>query len=141
MKRVKIDWDELEGAFDFASYEMPHFLDTETGEIILLSDGVDDYEELQERIEADTEGRYLEVPVQDSREGYRDMEDFIETVGDSRLHDLLWVAIDGRGAFRRFKDVLLRYPQERERWFAFSAERNRLRVREWLEENEIEPID
>jgi hypothetical protein len=142
MKRVKIDWNEIEGAFEFASYELPHYLDTVTGEVILLTeDGVEDYEQVLEQVEADAEGRYLEIPVKDSSEGYRDMEHFIETVRDLRLRDLLEVAINGRGAFRRFKDVLLSYPEERERWFAFERERLVERIREWLQAEEIEPIE
>jgi hypothetical protein len=49
------------------------------------------------------------------------------------------VAITGRGAFRRFKDVLLDYPRERERWFAFRDALMAERVREWLAEHDIEP--
>jgi Uncharacterised protein family (UPF0158) len=44
----------------------------------------------------------------------------------------LEVAIDGRGAFRRFKNVLFDWPDDREEWFAFSDERRRGRAREWL---------
>jgi hypothetical protein len=142
MNRVKIDWNELEGAFESASYELPQYLDTVTGEVILLTeDGVDDYEQVLEQVEGDTEGRYLEIPLKDSSEGYRDMEHFIKTVRDPRLRDLLEVAINGRGAFRRFKDVLLSYPEERERWFAFERERLVERIRDWLQAEEIEPIE
>ncbi len=49
------------------------------------------------------------------------------------------VALDGRGAFRRFKDVLAEYPAERERWFGFHDERVRKAMREWLEDHDIEP--
>jgi len=35
------------------------------------------------------------------------MEGLTGTVGDARLRDRLEVALDGRGAFRRFKNVLL----------------------------------
>jgi Uncharacterised protein family (UPF0158) len=35
------------------------------------------------------------------------------------------IAIRGRGAFRRFKDELARWPGELERWHAFSEERQR----------------
>lgn len=38
----------------------------------------------------------------DSRDGYRDMVDFIDTLPDQRLGDRLSDAIQGRGAFRRF---------------------------------------
>ena len=44
------------------------------------------------------------------------------------------VAISGRGAFRRFKDVLLRYPEERERWFQFKNEWMQERALEWLDD-------
>ena len=60
-------------------------------------------------IEADDGSRYLEVPEADSQEGYRDMEAFIEMVADERLQRELGRAIQGRGAFRRFKDVLLEH--------------------------------
>lgn len=75
----------------------------------------------------------------EAREGYEDMEAFISTVGNQRLQDLLWIAIRGRGAFRRFKDVLAGHPTERERWFAFRAARVLERVREWLADEGIEP--
>lgn len=84
--------------------------------------------------------RYLELPRPDSRAGYRDMEDFIESVQDERLQKRLWKAIDGRGAFRRFKDELLEYPGEEQRWFAFRHARRRQRVLAWLAEEGIEPI-
>ncbi len=69
------------------------------------------------------------------------MEAFIETVTDEHLAELLAVAIDGRGAFRRFKGVLARYPQERERWFRFKDERLRQRALDWLARHGIEPED
>ncbi len=56
------------------------------------------------------------------------------------LKEKLWIALNGKGAFRRFKDVLLNYPEKREKWFSFKDERLKKRVMEWLEENEIELI-
>lgn len=84
--------------------------------------------------------RYIGIDPQGSREGYSDMEAFIETVQDRQLQNRLERAIAGRGAFRMFKDVLLDYPRERERWFQFQAERQRERALEWLKEEGIEPI-
>jgi Uncharacterised protein family (UPF0158) len=46
--------------------------------------------------------------------------------------DRLGIAIDGRGAFRRFKDTISRWPDEQERWYRFSDERRRGRARQWL---------
>jgi hypothetical protein len=84
--------------------------------------------------------RFIEIPQVDSREGYEDMEAFIETVPRQHLQELLQVAIQGKGAFRRFKDVLGAYPQERERWFQFHDERLRQRGLKWLDRENINPI-
>jgi hypothetical protein len=82
------------------------------------------------------EDRFLWIHGGGSGDGYRDMVRFIDTVGDSvngqDRADRLGIAIQGRGAFRRFKDVLSRWPDELERWFEFSAERERGRTRAWL---------
>ncbi len=85
------------------------------------------------RIRTDSGDRYVHVPFEGSREGYRDIQRFITTVDNEHLRQLLEVASDGKGAFRRFKDVLSDHPQERQRWFEFSQERKLRRAREWLE--------
>jgi Uncharacterised protein family (UPF0158) len=64
--------------------------------------------------------------------GYADMEDFVARVRDPRAHHLLERAITGRGAFRRFKDALLDYPELRRAWFAFHDVRGERRAIEWL---------
>jgi hypothetical protein len=60
------------------------------------------------------------------------MQDFIATVPDLDLGDRLDIGIQGRGAFRRFRDVLASWPGELARWYAFSEERQRGRARAWL---------
>jgi hypothetical protein len=76
--------------------------------------------------------RWLRVECRGSRDGYGDMEDFIGTVSDVRCREMLQVAIAGRGAFRRFKDVLAHWPEELERWRLVSDQRGRGRARAWL---------
>jgi uncharacterized protein UPF0158 len=76
--------------------------------------------------------RWLHVSVEGSRAGYSDMRKFIDILSDPRLIERLSDAIRGRGAFRRFKDVLSRCPEEFSRWHAFADERQRGRARAWL---------
>lgn len=89
--------------------------------------------------EDDDPERWLPVECEGSREGYHDMETFIDTLVDPQQADRLTVAIQGRGAFRRFKDALQRTPDELERWFAFSEERQRGRARTWLADAGYKP--
>lgn len=85
--------------------------------------------------------RWLWVQCVGSRDGYRDMEDFIANMTDSHQAELLAVAIEGRGAFRRFKDVLHRWPDLVERWYGFSDDRRTGRAREWLADAGYRPAD
>ncbi len=81
---------------------------------------------------ADDPERWLPVHNEGSLEAYRDMESFIASVEDPGRAERLARAIAGRGAFRRFKDELARWPGELERWCALSEERQRGRARTWL---------
>lgn len=73
--------------------------------------------------------------------GYGDMEDFVARIREPRTRDLLERAIAGRGAFRRFKDTLLDYPDLRQAWFAFHDARWERRAIDWLAERDlVDPV-
>jgi len=90
------------------------------------------------RIEEDLGHRYIEIPRADSHEAYRDMQRFIVTVEDERLQNRLWGAIQGRGAFRCFKDTLYGDYREQKRWYAFRDACLRERALDWLATLDIE---
>ena len=136
-KRLPIDLELVRAAFDDRDGDGRWFLDGETGEVLHLDESDDD--DLADRIDEGGE-RYIVIPFQGSTAGYRDMVEFINSVGDNRLRALLDVAINGKGAFRRFKAVLQDYPEERERWFAFQQQRADQRILSWLESEDIEPV-
>jgi hypothetical protein len=73
----------------------------------------------------------------ESRVAYGDMEDFVATVGDPRARGVLGRAIAGRGAFRRFKDALLDFPELRAAWFALLDARMERRALEWLVDRKL----
>jgi len=141
-KTLKIDLDELCSAMENSSYEHEYYLDLDNGEILFLSKYMDDEEtkKLKNQIEEDFD-RYERIPKAESHEGYEDMVDFIATVKDEHLAELLEVAINGKRAFRRFKDVLLNYPEERERWFQFKDDRTQERALEWLDDIDVSLIE
>lgn len=116
------------------------YIDRETGEVLTGNQDYpleiipDEEDENYEQVEAEFNLRYLPIPQAGSSSAYQDMVDFIETVEAERLQDLLEVAIQGRGAFGRFKDVLRRseYESERNRWFSFSEKCEYDRAVAWL---------
>ena len=113
-------------------------INLETGECWPWSDELQDDEQDDE--EEDDEDRWLYVEPVGSRAGYRDMEVFIATVRDPDIADRLEIAIDGRGAFHRFKDVLSRWPEELARYYQISGERQRGRARACLADKGYRPV-
>jgi len=134
---VPIDWEALEDAFENNAPEVHSYLHLSTGEVLRVVDGIAD-PEMHQRIASD--GSYMRIEPVSSREQYRWMERFIPMVEDKPLSDLLVQAIDGKGAFRRFKDVLMSQAAERERWFAFRSERLRVFMEAWLAAHALKPI-
>jgi len=124
-----VDLEDLAEALEDHSYDHSWWLDPQTGEVVLWSDY------LEAQGEPDPESRALRPigPVP-SHEGYADMQDFIERVRNPHARNALDRAIAGRGAFRRFKDTLLDFPDLREAWFRFHDVRVELRAIRWLAE-------
>jgi hypothetical protein len=138
--RVLTNLQELCAAFEDSSIDHRYYYDLETGGIILDFLDITEREKLNKIAGEDTLERCRYLPIAESHEEYEDMKEFIETVKGTHLKEKLYIAISGRGAFRRFKDVLNSYPKERERWFKFKDERVTERVNKWLEDEGIEII-
>lgn len=136
MKTVPVQWVELEAAFERNAPNVSCYLDLGSGKVLTFVDGVAEDEEKRAVVINDEE-RYLLVDPASSREQYRWMEHFVAAIEDETLQERLIIAIDGKGAFRRFKDVLLHYPVERERWFNYRANRLHAYINEWLESRQI----
>ncbi|MBT8493032.1 MAG: UPF0158 family protein [Deltaproteobacteria bacterium] len=132
-----IDWDALETAVERNSPDTESFLDLTNGQVVTIVTGGPEAPILRKQV-ADNIRNYVRVEPASSREQYRWMERFVQSVTDQALRERLIISIDGKGAFRRFKDVLLAYPAERERWFTYRADLLHWHIHSWLTDNRIE---
>ena len=133
LEPVPVDLEELAEALEGDPLDPTGggIVDLDTGEIFVEcvienlrdDEGVDLYE---------TRERILGIDRLGSRAAYQDMLDYIESLADEHLAELLTVAVQGRGAFRRFKDVLADRTGTLEPYFAFAEERKLQRAAEWL---------
>lgn len=137
-RTVPVVWETLEDAFENNAPEVSSFLHLETGEVIRVVDGAAD--SISQRT-AEEDPLYLRVDPVSSREQYRWMERFIETVEEGELKKKLAASIDGKGAFRRFKDALMTFPIDRERWFSFRSERLRSCIQAWLAAQGLQAVE
>ncbi len=145
---------------DVARMDMDYYLDKETGEVIVISEETFRYaqEEDEDKIREslpdwqkedinlaqdilfNNPDRYICISERPSYEGYNLMVEFAEKVEDELLREKLYISLDGKGAFRRFKNVIADYPDYREKWFKFRDERLNEEVIEWLNSIGIEPV-
>lgn len=130
------DWSALETAFEHNAPETHSYLDLETGEVVTIVDSRPEDDEKRGQIRRSM-NRYVHLDPASSREQYRWMERFVASVEDDSLRERLVLAIDGKGAFRRFKDVLLSYPVERDRWFSYRANLLHIYINGWLRMKDI----
>lgn len=159
MKKLKIDLNELVSEMEMGdNLELTGYLDTETGEIIsmpdsvmravedgeeeiaALADWVEELAEVAENILGDEKNRFLLIPKRESREGFEIMAAFAESEKMKGLREKLSLALNGKGAFRRFRSVLNYYPDELERWYKFKDDWMREEAVERLILNGIEPV-
>lgn len=134
--QLELDWDALEVAVERNASDTESFLDLTTGKVVTIAAGEVEAAARRQQI-TEHLGDYLRVEPASSREQYRWMEKFVGSVGDETLRERLIMSIDGKGAFRRFKDVLLGYPAERERWFSYRADLLHWHIHNWLLAHEI----
>ena len=138
--RIELDWDSLEIAVERNSPDTDSYLDLTTGRVLTITSG-DPEAALNRAAVSENIRNFLRVEPASSREQYRWMEKFVGSVSDEPLRERLIISIDGKGAFRRFKDVLLAYPAERERWFSYRADLLHWHIHNWIAQHEILPTN
>jgi len=138
--RIDLDFDALEIAVERNAPDTDSYLDLTTGRVLTITTG-DPEAAINRQQVSENIRNFLRVEPASSREQYRWMERFVGSVVDEPLRDRLIISIDGKGAFRRFKDVLLAYPAERERWFSYRADLLHWHIQNWLESHEIQPTN
>jgi hypothetical protein len=143
--------DEMDLQFD----ETFHYLNKETGAFVMVSaeilsiaeesDEDDDFsgypdwqkEEILGAIDIiDNWDKYVELPSKYEINEYNIMEEFCLSLNDEQIGDRLLSAIRGKGAFRRFKDSIIRLGLG-EKWYGFHWEALQEIAVEWCEDNDI----
>lgn len=122
------------------SFDVQYFLDLETGEIIFCPDdlGMLPDDDKAHMVIEDTSDRFLVIRGLSSRRGYEIMAEFVETRVRHRvaIHQLQ-SALSGKSPFRRFKDVLLGYPDIRAEWFDYEKQAYLAEASDWLQDEGI----
>lgn len=134
-----IKMSALMEAIELASDAGTYYYDFDKQESIYLTEDSWDWDEEEKEIAEliDMEwDRFIRLPGQYEIHEYRMMEEFIDELDDQKMQAELYHAIQGRGAFRRFKDKI-RYEGIEQNWYDFQNESYRKFALLWCEENHI----
>ena len=128
-----IDVEEIANALsDQTDYEHRWLINPKTGEVAFWTSdlGVDG----ENPVELDELDLILIEPLP-SYVWYQDMVDFADGISDRGAGERLRRALEGNGAFRRFKNELYqRHPDLISAWHAMRDARARVRAVQWLAE-------
>jgi hypothetical protein len=132
-----IDLDMLETAMEDSDLANWYFLNLVTGEVIFFSDYLgqsDEDERLLEEIDGSND--YVAVERIPSHEAYQWMVDFVDELvapADANAAEKLSIALNGKGAFRRFKDTLHHADEYwLQAWYQWRDKRVKAAVEEWV---------
>ncbi|MBP1990998.1 UPF0158 family protein [Paenibacillus eucommiae] len=83
---------------------------------------------------------YIELPTRFDINEYDMMENFCYSLKNQRHQDALLQAIQGKGAFRRFKDKIADLDIDAE-WYSYKEEGYKEKAKEWCRDNDIDFIE
>lgn len=127
--KIPFSLDELVTTMTFHSELSESYLNVKTGEMLFRN-----LETMEDETETEELGNdWVLIPSISSRDSYRWMEAFVDSLPQGILVEKLGIALNGKGAFRRFKDVLAGYPAQRQAWFDFENQKVVQEAKDWIE--------
>lgn len=133
---MKVKLSDIIDTIEMMDQYSEYFLDKKTGEIEWVSDMAMSLKEQEETYDRLDEHGFYRLPTSFDIQDYDIMEDFVNSLSGSS-HDKLSSAIQGKGAFRRFKDTVNHLGIDQE-WYDFQSTAYKRKAARWCEENGIE---
>lgn len=139
MRDMEITWDDLMDAFTNPDQDLVYFLDRDTGEVFFVPVDYED-DAFWDEIESNDE-QYLRIPGFDYEQERLLLHEFIRSVTDGKLKELLERAFVGKRPYGKLEEILSFYPEEMDRLEAIKESFFADKIRHWLEEHDIFPFD
>jgi hypothetical protein len=151
-KPIRVNWDELESAFDNPNQELVYYVDLVDGHVVLEGEGEEnDFDEDDEQYNvnpapaaspgSDKTRAYIDTLTVDVKLGW--IERFIVDTEDlePELRAGLNEALDSEEPAPRIIEVLRDSPEGKDRWYLYRADRLHDMIDDWLERNGVKTTD
>ncbi len=132
---MKVKLTEVIDALDFTNDEIEYYYNPDTEEIFMSNIG--EIENLNEDELDELFEKSIMLPTRYDINEYEMMEDFAETIEDTRLQNQLYISLNGRGAFRRFKDTCINFDIIDD-WYKYRDQKYKELAINWCKDNNIE---
>ena len=132
---MKVKLSKVVDAMNSVNDETEYYYNPDKEEIFMsnIGDFIDlDEDELDELFE-----KSIMLPTRYDIHEYDIMVRFVETITDTRLQNQLYISLNGKGAFRRFKDTCINFDIIND-WYKFKNEKYKEIAIDWCKENNIE---
>ena len=127
----------IEG-LEMVNDEIDCYYNPENDEIFLSNIG--EYENINEDELDELFEKSIILPTQYEINEYQIMVDFIDTINDLEIRNNLYRLIQGKGAFRRFKDYCIEVNIIQD-WYNYREEEYKEIAINWCRENNLEYIE
>ncbi len=142
-RRIRVDWEELEDAFADSSADHRYYLDRETGAVHFFSSYLDNEDE-EEDERAITAEEPLRAHPSRAPSGSRRTSfasSWRRSAARGRAAGARVVACESPEDYRRFEEALADNPQAHDEWRRFVKARMGPRIKSWLADVAVEPLD
>jgi len=140
--KQKIKLRDVLDALEFTSSDINYFFEKKTEKIYMISEFADNLEdnlEAQQRLDENPDD-FIALPNEYEINEYQIIKSFCCTLEDEKVCDALLHRIQGRGAFRNFKDALYEF-ELRELWHTYHHGRLKEIAYDWCQTNELDCAD
>jgi hypothetical protein len=143
-RRIRVDWEELEDAFADSSADHRYYLDRETGAVHFFSSYLDNEDEEEDERAITADDRYVLIPHARRLIPSHELREFVASLVPRDAQRELESSLQGLQApedYRRFEEVVAENPQALDEWRRFVKERMGPRIKNWLADVAVEPLD
>ncbi len=140
-RRIRVDWEELEDAFADSSDDHRYYLDRETGAVHFFSSYLDNEDEEEDERAITAEDRYVLIPHARRLVPAHELREFVASLGPLDAGRELAFSLSNPEGYRRFEEVVAENRKAHDEWRRFVKERLGPRIKSWLADVAVEPLD
>ena len=140
-RRIRVDWEELEDAFADSSGDHRYYLDRETGAVHFFSSYLDNEDEEQDERAITAEERYVQIPHARRLLPAHEIREFVASLAAEDTQRELASSLSTPEDYHRFEEALAGNPKAHDEWRRFVKARMGPRIKSWLADVAVEPLD